>query len=75
MFIFSVDWAALAKQWIAQKDSVPSVPQNDMPVHAPIHGGPPIQSAPPPPPPPEGQGNFQGDNMEIVNEDNEHRSG
>lgn len=50
-FIFLVDWAALAKQWIAQRES--AGPNQDPNVAPP----PPPQGPPPPPPM---HGNHQG---------------
>ena len=55
-----MDWAALAKQWIAQKDAVTTL-QGE---------GPPG----PPPPPPPGDGG-QGDSMDIVEEGDQKNNG
>lgn len=59
--IFIVDWAALAKQWIAQRETVAE--------HPPAM---PIGGAPPPPPPP-ANGGPGGDDMDIEG-DNENNS-
>lgn len=61
--IFIVDWAALAKQWIAQRETVAEHPPA-MPI--------PIGGAPPPPPPP-ANGGPGGDDMDIEG-DNENNS-
>lgn len=46
MFLHNtVDWAELAKQWIAQKEAVGSVPESNLP---------PLPPQAPPPPPLEG---------------------
>lgn len=59
--IFTVDWAALAKQWIAQRETVAE--------HPPAM---PIGGAPPPPPPP-ANGGPGGEDMDIEG-DNENNS-
>ena len=51
-----MDWAALAKQWIAQRETV-----NEPPPSIPMGG------APPPPPPP-ANGGAGGDDMELEGE-------
>lgn len=61
MPVIVVDWAALAKQWIAQRENVADQ-QPTMPM-----GG-----APPPPPPPT-SGGTGGDDMDIEG-DNENNS-
>ena len=58
-----VDWAALAKQWIAQRENVGDQ-QPSMPM-----GG-----APPPPPPPT-SGGTGGDDMDIEGDNENHLPG
>lgn len=63
-----MDWAALAKQWIAQKEAVGTIQQPP-----PQEMGPGPGPGPPPPPPPEGDGG-QGDSMDICTDGNtEHK--
>lgn len=81
-----VDWAALAKQWIQQKEavitpepiSIPPPPPTGMPPQAPMAGlmmhippGPP----PPPPPPGPSNGGEAGDDMDLDDGDNGNNHG
>ena len=60
--MFSVDWAALAKQWIAQREAIDVIQGQSQPPANQMAG------APPPPPPPQ-----EGDDMEL--DDGENHAG
>ena len=61
--LFPVDWAALAKQWIAQKDAITTI-QGD-------------QAPPPPapmPPPTHNQEPVPADSMDLCNNENSEQN-
>ena len=62
LVMFSVDWAALAKQWIAQREAIDVIQGQSQPPANQMAG------APPPPPPPQ-----EGDDMEL--DDGENHAG
>lgn len=77
---FTVDWASLAKQWIAQKEAVGPGP-NSVPPPPPVHNNgvapdmshqaqPMMMGQAPPPPPPANASN--GDDMDMSDGENEH---